>query len=154
MSLKDNKPSFSTKPAITLIYFTKSDLGRISKCVIGWILLLVRIKMKLQLWNCAGNLITWFFYNFYKQHTNFLQLDISNYRSSISPSPFNKTLTSLENTYLSLDLTLISSGLLGKLQFTQRIITELATHLSISSILPWISLFSWPKLSLLFQLEQ
>lgn len=70
----------------------KSDLSRINKCIMDYIISFVKNTIHLPLWNSTGGIILWFHSLTDKQQLRFIQFNIFNNYNLIYPIPLNKAL--------------------------------------------------------------
>lgn len=90
--LKDHKPNVASDPSIRLICPTKSDLGTISSGILDRIVSSLTLKLGHSLWQCTGDVITWFDGLQNNRHLSFMQFDIANCYAFISSILANKAM--------------------------------------------------------------
>ena len=84
MTLKDHKPNFQNVQSCRLLNPTKTELGQISKKILGRILSAVRSKTNLNQWKNTKSVIDWFKGIPDKKRLRFIQFDIVEYYPSIT----------------------------------------------------------------------
>lgn len=84
ITLKDNKPNFTTNPKCILINRTKSELGKVSKFFIEKVNTIIRDKSLANQLRDRDTTINWFKNIDNKGNSIFMQLDIKEFYPSIS----------------------------------------------------------------------
>ena len=83
--LKDHKPNFNQKLPCRLINPAKSDIGKVSKCILEDITSQLRTSLSLNQWKSTSDVIHWFNNNCIGK-VQFIQYDIESFYPSISES--------------------------------------------------------------------
>ena len=92
VTVKDHKPNYQNNTQCRLLNPAKSDIGKISKLKLARIVENVRESSGLNQWKNSDSVITWFKNIGNKQKTSFIQFDICDYYSSISPGLLEKAI--------------------------------------------------------------
>ena len=84
VTLKDHKPNFENSPKCRLISPAKSELGHISKVIIGKLVTSVMDSTGVKLWRSTREVLDWFCKIPNKQEGSFVNFDIVEFYPSIS----------------------------------------------------------------------
>ena len=92
VTLKDHKDNFYSNPQCRLINPAKSQIGRISKQILGKIVSEMKVKTQLPLWKNTYSVLEWFKKIEKGRRSKFIQFDIEAFYPSISKSLLDKAL--------------------------------------------------------------
>ena len=84
ISLKNHKDNFANNPTCRLINPAKSEIGKISKCILDKINKIIINKTGVKQWKCTKDTLNWFSNITEKEQHSFIAFDIVNFYPSIS----------------------------------------------------------------------
>lgn len=92
ITLKDHKPNFENNPSCRLINPAKSEIGHISRQILGRINNNIISSNNTNLWRNTNSVLTWFQNIPDKQSTNFICFDVVEFYPSITEKTLNAAL--------------------------------------------------------------
>ena len=92
ITVKDHKENYQNDTKCRLLNPTKPEIGRISKKILENVINVIKQKSKLRQWKNTDSVINWFKQIKNKKRKSFIQFDICNYYSSITPELLSKAL--------------------------------------------------------------
>ena len=92
VTLKDHKENFTSAPQCRLINPAKSEIGKVSKKILGEINCDIRTKLKLNQWRSTDSVTSWFTKLSDKNSCKIFNLDVVEFYSSISENLLNLSL--------------------------------------------------------------
>ena len=83
-TLKDHKDNFHSHPTCHLLNPCKSELGKISTCILEEVNNTIKTTLNLNQWKNTNEVIDWFINIENKHQYTFIQLDIKDFYPSIT----------------------------------------------------------------------
>ena len=89
ITIKDHKEGFPHSLSFRLIHPSKTDIGKISKCILDSINKNIIQKSKVNQWHNTSEVISWFKNIKNKNKPSFINFDVESFYPSISIELFN-----------------------------------------------------------------
>ena len=108
ITIKDHKEGFPHSLSFRLINPSKTDIGKISKCILDSINKNIIQKSKVNQWHNTSEVISWFKNIKNKNKTSFINFDVESFYPSISIELFNdainyaKSMTNIDDDQLAI----------------------------------------------------